>query len=191
MLLGGAAFAQNAAPPPPFTLERRAVFYVQSTVGPGTLLKDLVVSGIAQWADIPPDRGQGWDAFGRRYGYRVLSDGASNVIRFGLSAAFHEDTRYLQSPKRGVKNRIRYLLTHTYWVRSDNGPGMKFSWSRLAGGYAGAWAANGWAPQRLRTPGDVLIRGTLAIPGEFANSAFQEFWPDLTRLLKRKVFHRQ
>jgi hypothetical protein len=186
----GAAVAQSDTPPPPFTLGRRALLYAENTVGPGALLKDAVVSGIAQWADIPPDRGQGWDAYGRRYGYRVLSDGASNVIRFGLSAVLHEDTRYFPSRRKSVKRRIGYLLERTYLVRKDNGPGMKFSWSRLAGGYAGAWLANAWAPQRLRTPGDVLIRGTLAIPGEFANSAVQEFWPDAKRLLSRKVFHR-
>jgi hypothetical protein len=190
LLCCAAAVAQNDPAPPPFTLGRRALFYVENTVGPGTLLKDAAIAGINQWLDSPRERGQGWGALGRRYGFHAASDGASNAIRFGLSAVLHEDTRYFPSHEKSIKRRIKYCILRTYIVNKDNGPGKTFSWSRLAGGYAGGWLANAWAPPRIRTPGDVLIRGTLAIPGEIGNSAFQEFWPDARRLLVRKVFHR-
>lgn len=175
----------SAAPLPPLTLAERARIYISATVGVGSLLSSAASAGIDQLRDAPTEWGQGLGGYGRRFGYGVANDAASNAIQFCVSALRHEDTRYVRSHESGFWRRAGYIIVHTYIVPDERGH-TTLAVSRLVGAYGSAVIADAWYPARLTTPGETILRGTWNAAANMGNSAFLEFWPDI----KRKVFHR-
>ena len=182
----GLSAPPGSAPLPPLTLAERARIYTSATVGVGSLLSSAASAAIDQWRDVPPEWGHGAAGYGRRFGYGLAGDAASNAIQFGVSALRHEDTRYRRSHEHGFWRRAGYVIVHTYLVPTDRGE-TTLAVSRIFGAYGSAFIANTWYPARLSTPGEAVLRGTWNAAADMGNSAFLEFWPDI----KRKVFRRR
>jgi hypothetical protein len=181
----GLPTAPAPTPLPPLTLAERARIYTSATVGVGSLLSSAASAGINQWRDASTEWGQGAAGLGRRFGYGLAGNAASNVIEFSVSALRHEDTRYVRSQESGFWRRAGYIIVHTYIVPNERRHST-LAVSRLVGAYGSAFIANTWYPARLTTPGEAILRGTWSAAADMGNSAFLEFWPDI----RRKVFHR-
>ena len=63
--------------PSNLTEKKRFHLYVVSTAGPVPLLGEAVGAAIGQWENTPEEWGQGWSAYGKRYGSNL----AYNAVR--------------------------------------------------------------------------------------------------------------
>ncbi len=103
------------------TEKERFQIYLLSVGGPVPLMGEAFGAGISQWHDTPPEWGQGWGAFGERYGSNLAYNGIRQTITYGASVALHEDTRYFASGKHGVWKRTGYALLSTFTARRPDG----------------------------------------------------------------------
>jgi hypothetical protein len=92
---------ENAKELPPLTSKQKFPLASASAFDWGSFAFNAGLAGIAQAKNDPKDWGQGWDAYGRRYG---ASFADNNVGTYMTTAIFpsllHEDPRYYQLGKR-------------------------------------------------------------------------------------------
>ena len=133
------------AEPGELTEKKRFQLYVVSTVGPVPLLGEAVGAGINQWSNTPKEWGQGWDAYGQRYGSNLAYNGVRGTITYGTSILFHEDNRYFASPKHGFWPRTQYALMSTFMARHPDGT-RRFSVSSVTGVLGASAISTVWSP---------------------------------------------
>jgi hypothetical protein len=160
--------------------------YVDDTYTPASLLGPVVGAALTQWTTHNPRQwGQGFDGYGRRvasgYGRKVIA----NTVAFPIAYLDHEDPRYYPSTRKGIWPRARYALIHTFVTRKTTGGEMPF-FSRIAGTYAAAFAANAWYPASSADTGHALYRGSTAMASSIVYNELREFWPDLRKILLRR-----
>src|SRR5579862_6224453 len=99
------------------TEKRRFHLYLASTVGPVPIFAEAAGAGIGQWENSPKEWGQGWGAYGQRFGSNLAYNGVRETITYGTSAIFREDNRYFASGKHGIFPRTGYAILSTVTAR--------------------------------------------------------------------------
>jgi hypothetical protein len=104
-----------------------------------------VLSAINQAADIP-NYGQGWGAYGQRYG-AAAADGISDIMIGGaiLPSLLHQDPRYFYQGEGTTKSRTLHALSSPFVCRGDNGR-LQPNYSTIGGDLASATLANAYYP---------------------------------------------
>ena len=124
--------------------------------------------------------GQGWDAYGSRYGAAFADSESSGLFQsFLLPALFHQDPRYFRLREGTFFHRSIYATTRVFVTHGDNGH-HQFNVSEILGGFASAGLANVYYPSDRREVGDVLVRAGLGIVSDAGWNLFKEFGPDIT-----------
>jgi hypothetical protein len=124
--------------------------YLFDTFGPYPFIGSAGAAGIAQARGVPPEWGQGWDAYGVRvasyYGISLIS----TTTRYGLAEAFHEDTLYYRCECTGFFPRLGHALISTVTARRGDDGHRTFSFPALAAPYAGSMiGVTAWFPRRF------------------------------------------
>jgi len=133
--------------------------YAFDTFGPYAIFGTVVISGIQQAetpngpvpgrSGVPPDWGQGWDAYGERVGSNFGIHLITQTTRYGLARAFGEDTIYYRCECSGVLPRLKHALISTVTARRGEDGHRTFSFSQIAAPYAGTEVAVlAWYPGR-------------------------------------------
>jgi len=99
--------------PSQLTEAKRFHLYLLSAGGPIPILGEAIGAGFSQWENSPEEWGQGWNAYGHRFGSNLAYNGIRQTITYGTSVVFHEDNRYFASHKHGlwVRTGISFLTT--------------------------------------------------------------------------------
>ena len=92
------------ADPRYLTEKERFEQYLLATGGPMPILGEAFGAAIGQWSNSPPEWGQGWGAFGKRYGSNMAYNAVRQTITYGLSVPLHEDNRYFGSREEAFGN---------------------------------------------------------------------------------------
>ncbi|HUC42287.1 MAG TPA: hypothetical protein VL913_00955 [Candidatus Micrarchaeaceae archaeon] len=124
--------------------------YLFDAFGPYPFIGAAGAAGIAQARGVPPEWGQGWDAYGVRtasyYGVTLIS----TTTRYGLAEAFREDTLYYRCDCHGVFPRLGHALISTVTARRGDDGHRTFSFPSLAAPYAGSMiGVAAWYPRRF------------------------------------------
>jgi hypothetical protein len=161
-----------------------------------------ILSAIGQAHDGDPAFGQGWAAYGKRYGL-IMAD--STVENFMVGAVFptmlHQDPRYYQSGRGSFFRRTGYSVSRIFVTRSDSGD-TQFNFSEIFGAYAAACVSTySYHPRStfLSTPGNphefigsertfsnTLSTWETQISLDAITLVVKEFWPDIHRKLPHK-----
>jgi hypothetical protein len=170
----------------PITGGQRAKWFLESTVGP----KSLLLSGPASaaWGTMlnsPEEYGPHWEGFGKRYGMRLTGVSVGNAIEATLGAAWGEDPRYFSSPNRGFGSRLQYVIKTTFLAPDRKGR-FRPAYARFAGNVGNNFLSNTWRVDSENDPGDAALRCLWGVLGRMADHAFSEFWPDVRRKLGRE-----
>jgi hypothetical protein len=148
--------------------------------------ENLVFAGIGaavdQWRERPNEWGEGWGAFGERYGSHVGQYIVQRSIMFPVQALDHEDTRYFPSTRKTYKGRLGDAFLHTIWRHSDNGVMMP-AYSEFLGDYGAAAVSRLWWPQHYHTGSAIFIAGSDTILVDAGINVLHEFTPDIKRWL--------
>jgi hypothetical protein len=164
--------------PTHLTQKDRFQQYLLSTGGPMPLLGEAAGAGISQGTNSPPEWGQGWGAFGERYGSNLAYNGVRQTISYGASIAFHEDTRYFASGRHGFWGRTGYALLSTFTARRPDGR-QSFSVSSVSGVVGASAISSIWGPDSWKGVHNIADNAGVSFGATAALNIVREFLPDL------------
>ena len=160
------------------------------------------LSAISQWENSEPGYGQGWGAYGKRFG-TAAADGTIENFTTGavLPSLLHQDPRFYQSSTGGFARRSEYAVSRIFVTRSDSGS-TQFNYSEIVGSaMSAAISTYSYHPRStyISTPTNphqfVPSDRTLANAADVWGSqvgydtitiVVKEFWPDIHRKLSKK-----
>jgi hypothetical protein len=157
--------------------------YAFDSFGPFAIVGSVAIAGIQQaetaskspTAGIPPDWGQGWDAYGARVGSDFGIHLITQTARYSLAQVFREDTIYYRCECSGILPRLRHALISTVTARRGEDGHRVFSFPAIAAPYAGTEAAALlWYPNRYDAMDgfrmgnyNLLLQGAMNVALEF------------------------
>jgi hypothetical protein len=146
--------------PAPLTAKMKFQLALKVSTDPVTAAGIFGMAGIRQAAD-SPRYGQGWGAYGKRFG-ATAADGFSGIMIGGaiLPSVLHQDPRYFYQGTGTTASRIRHAMFSPFVTRSDSGKSMP-NYSSLGGDLAAAGISNLYFPRSDRGVG--LVFGNFAI----------------------------
>ena len=167
------------------TAAQRFDWILAGTIGPRSL---LIVGPLgAAWQtgfDQPPGVARNWRGFGQRYLQREADVAISNSIEAGLGAWWGEDPRYIRSGRHGIRARAKYAIKTAFVAPRRDGH-LAPAWGRYAGNTLNNLIENTWLPPGATTPGQTILRSALGFLTRIGGNAWDEFWPDVARRLRR------
>jgi hypothetical protein len=164
--------------PSHLTQKTRFQLYLLSAGGPVPLLGEAAAAGISQGTNHPPEWGQGWGAFGERYGSNLAYNGVRQTITYAAAIAFHEDTRYFASGKHGLWGRTGYALLSTFTARRPDGR-QSFSVSGVSGVVGASAISSIWGPASWKGFNNIADNAGISFGATAALNVVREFLPDL------------
>lgn len=143
--------------------------YLFDAYGPYPIAGAAFIAGVNQAESTPPEWGQGASAYGHRFGSNLAIAAVTTTARYGLAAAFREDTVYYRCECKGFFRRFGHAMISTVTARRGEVGHSRLSFPAIVAPYAGNMTAvYGWYPARYG-PKDALRMGNytlLAFAGE-------------------------
>jgi hypothetical protein len=129
----------------PLTTKLKFKLALRTSADPATMVGVGVLAAIHQAADIP-NYGQGWGAYGKRYGASA-ADGLSAIMIGGaiLPSLLHQDPRYFYQGTGTTKSRTLHALSNAFVCQGDNGR-LQPNYSTIGGDLASAALSNAYYP---------------------------------------------
>ena len=181
----GWASGQPAAPYLPVTPSQRVDWIVDGTVGPRSLFVVGVMGASFQTGvNTPSEWERSWSGFGKRYLEREADVAISNTLEAGVGALWGEEPRYIRSGRGKIAERARYAITTAFLAQHRDGS-LHPAWGRYVGNTVNNVIENTWLPPSTTTPGQTALRCVLGFLTRMGGNAFEEFWPEVRRRLRR------
>ena len=159
----------------PTSQERWRVWRRGIGVSPGSYIRAGLSSGLGQLGNTPEQYGQGWGAYGKRYGTSFLTFSLQDSTSQALAAAAHYEMRYIQCKCTKMLPRIGHALAFNFVTYNRNGKKV-FNWPSIVGGYGAGILSSTYTPGQKWSAGGIRS-GNTAIYFGFASSLLQEFTP--------------
>jgi hypothetical protein len=145
-----------------------------------------LLAAIDQAKDEPKSWGQGWGAYGKRYGASFADNSIGTYMTTAIfPSLLHEDPRYYQLGKGGFRLRAYHGVNRLFVTRTDSGHDH-FNYSESVGNAVAAGISNIYHPAEDRTVSRNLTTFAFLIIYDGLSNELKEFWPDI----RRKVFHK-
>jgi len=164
--------------PAVLTESERFQQYLLSVGGPVPLLGEAAAAGFGQWTDHPREWGEGWGAYGERYGSNLAYNGVRQTITYAASIALHEDNRYFPSHSHGFWGRSRYAIVSTFAARRPDGQ-QAFSVSSVSGVIGASAISSMWGPDSSKGYGNIAENAGISFAATAALNLVREFLPDM------------
>lgn len=194
---------QNGGKVPPLTAKEKFKVVALSTFDPVQYPWWALLAAISQAENSEPAFGQGWAAYGKRYG---TTAGDSMVENFMVGAVFpsilHQDPRFYQSSQGGFERRALYAVSRIVISRRDSGK-KEFNFSEVFGSaLAAAVSTYSYHPgstyvstptnPHMFIPSDRTLSNTISVWGtqlglDTVTIVVKEFWPDIHRKLSHNT----
>jgi hypothetical protein len=144
------------------------------------------LAGIAQAKNDPKEWGQGWSAYGKRYGASFADNSIGTYMTTAIfPSLLHEDPRYYQLGKGRFLHRAYHGINRLFVTRTDSGHD-RFNYSESIGNAAAAAISNIYHVPSDRTASRNASTFGFLILYDGLSNELKEFWPDI----RRKVFHK-
>ena len=158
----------------PLTTKMKFKLALKVSVDPITFAGVTFVSASKQAANTPK-YGQGWGAYGERFG-STAADGFIDIMIGGaiLPSLLHQDPRYFYQGTGTTGSRIRHAMFSSFVARGDNGKWQP-NYSSLGGDLASSALANLYYPQTNRGAGLVFGNFAIGTAERIGASLAQEF----------------
>jgi hypothetical protein len=164
--------------PSQLTEAKRFHLYLLSAGGPIPILGEAIGAGVAQWENYPKEWGQGWNAYGQRFGNYLAYNGIRQTITYGTSALFHEDNRYFASHKHGFWARTGYAALSTVVAQHPDGR-RTFSVSSVTGVIGASAITSIYEPPSLKGVGNIAETAGISFATTAGFNIIREFLPDI------------
>jgi hypothetical protein len=186
----------------PLTAGQKFKVVARGTFDPVQIVWYAALSGISQAENSEPGFGQGWEAYGKRYG-AYAADGTIENFFVGaiLPSILHQDPRFFPKPEGSFVSRASYAASRIVITRSDSGK-REFNFSEVFGSaLSSAISTNSYHPRRTFKgfnnmgvaeyyPSDRTLGNTASVWGsqmgyDAITLVIKEFWPDIRRKVKK------
>ena len=144
------------------------------------------LAAIDQANNSPKSWGQGWGAYGKRYGASFADNGIGTYMTTAIfPSLLHEDPRYYQLGHGSIPHRTFYSLGRLFVARTDSGH-SRFNYSESLGNAAAAGISNVYhAPEDRTLTRNLGTYGMLDM-WDGCSNLMKEFWPDIHRKFQHK-----
>jgi hypothetical protein len=144
------------------------------------------LAAIAQAKNDPKEWGQGWGAYGKRYGANFADNSIGTYMTTAIfPSLLHEDPRYYQLGKGRFVHRAYHGINRLFVTRTDSGHD-RFNYSESVGNAVAAAISNIYHVPSDRTASRNATTFGFLILYDGLSNELKEFWPDI----RRKVFHK-
>jgi hypothetical protein len=164
--------------PSQLTEAKRFHLYLLSAGGPIPILGEAIGAGVSQWDNSPKEWGQGWNAYGERFGSNLAYNGIRQTITYGTSVVFHEDNRYFASHKHGFWARTGYAALSTVVAQHPDGRRI-VSVSAVTGVVGASAISSIWGPPSWKGAGNIAENAGVSFLTTAAFNIVREFLPDV------------
>jgi hypothetical protein len=160
--------------PAPLTAKMKFKLALKVSIDPVTAAGVFVVASAKQAGDTP-NYGQGWAAYGKRFG-AVAADGFSDILIGGaiLPSLLRQDPRYFYQGSGTTGSRVGHAMWSPFVARGDNG-NWQPNYSSLGGDLASSALANLYDPKSNRGAGLVFGNFAIGTAERIGASLAQEF----------------
>jgi hypothetical protein len=151
--------------------------FVNQSISPAFLFAAGISAAVSQARDVPEAYGQGWDAYGSRYG-ATLARASSNSFfgTFLFASVLRQDPRFFPQSRPSFWGSVKYSAKRVVVTRSDSGRDV-FNASGLLGPLAAETLANVYLPVSEQTGAKTAERVGTDLAWKFAANMFKNYWP--------------
>jgi hypothetical protein len=167
----------------PITPKERGIWFVRSTIGLQSLTGGLFSAGLGTATDSPHEYGPHWDGFAQRYGMRLTGISVGNAMEAGLGAIWGEDPRYFRAAGQPFGQRVKNVVSLTFKAYRTDGD-RHLAYARYAADVGNNFLSNTWRVPSESDWQHAIVRSAYGIGGRALSNTFQEFWPDVVRLVR-------
>src|ERR1041385_4731214 len=170
----------------PMTVSQKGELFLRHTYSPINLLAAAGSAGIWQATQTSHEGfGQGWDAYGSRFGAAMANRESSDLFRtFVLSSALRMDPRYFRKGSGSGGSRFAYALSRVVVGRTDKGHAT-FNAPEIIGSVGSAGLSNLYRSESDRTASRTMATAALNIAADAGWNVLKEFGPELRGLFGR------
>jgi hypothetical protein len=148
---------------------------------------NALLAAVGQANNDPEAWGQGWGAYGKRYGAAFADNSIGSYMTVAIyPSLLHEDPRYYEMGQGKFSRRFVYGWSRLFVVRTDAGHD-RFNYSEWIGNASAAAMSNIYHPADERTAARNATTFGFLIFYDGISNELREFWPDI----RRKVFHKK
>jgi hypothetical protein len=177
---------ENAKDLPPLSTGQKFRLATAGVFDWGSYPFNGILAGIAQAKNDPKEWGQGWGAYGKRYGASFADNSIGTYMTTAIfPSLLHEDPRYYQLGKGSFVHRAYHAVNRLFVIRTDSGHD-RFNFSEIVGNAAAAALSNIYHAPEDRTASRNASSFAFLILYDGMDNELKEFWPDI----RRKVFHK-
>ncbi len=153
--------------------------FVNESISPAYILAAGVSAAFNQARDVPKAYGQGWDAYGNRFGETLARASSSSFFgTFVFASALHQDPRFYPQVNPTLWGSVKYSAQRIFVTRTDSGRNT-FNASGLLGPLAAEVLANSYLPRSEQTGAKNAERYGTDLAWRFAGNMFKNYWPKL------------
>ena len=177
---------ENEAKVPPIHWKEKFAITAKGAFDPYEFTIVGVLAGIRQAEDAYPAFGQGFGAYGKRYG-TAFADQVDGNIMVGavFPSLMKTDPRYFQLGKGGFFRRFGYAISRIFVTRRDSGANL-FNFPEFAGNASAIAISNVYYPAADRGFTSGLNNWGLQMGVDAFGNELKEFWPDIHKHFSRK-----
>ena len=168
----------------PLSSGQKLMLAADETVAPSALIVAAMSAGITQARNSWPGYGQGWNAYGKRYGATLALNASTDVFgTFLLPSVLHHDPRYFVLAHGTFSQKIGHALKSVLVTRTDSG-GRAVNISGVLGPLGAEGLANTYLPDAERTAGQTFERFGIQMAVIAGGNVAKEFWPVIFKTLR-------
>ena len=147
---------------------------------------NAALAGIDQAKNSPESWGQGWGAYGKRFGATFADNSIGTFMTTAIfPSMLKEDPRYYRLAEGKTSRRIWYPIERLFVTRTDHG-GDRFNVSELAGNSLAAGLSNFYHAREDRTAARNIETLGMLFMWDGLSNELKEFWPDIRRKFRHK-----
>jgi hypothetical protein len=167
----------------PMTTGEKFRLFVNQSISPPYVLAAGISAAYDQARNSPKSVGQGWDAYGTRYGYDIARASSNSFFStFVLASALHQDPRFFPQSHPTLWGSVKYSAVRVFVTRTDSGRDT-FNTSGIVGTLMSEGLANVYLPTSEQTAGKNCERVGTDLAWKFAGNMFKNYWPTVFRSL--------
>lgn len=176
---GSFIFPDIATSPGYLTTQEKFKLFVNQSISPPYVLTAALSASFDQARDVPVGYGQGWDAYGSRFGANMARASSNSFFgTFLFASLLHQDPRFFPESNPTLWRTMKYSAQRIVVTRNDSGKWVLDS-SGLLGSLASEGLANVYLPSSERTVGKTVTRFAVDLAWRAGGNMFKNYWPTL------------
>ena len=174
-------FPDIATSPGPLTIGGKFKLFVNQSISPPYILESAFSAAFDQARNVPKGYGQGWGAYGSRFGADMARASSSSFFgTFLLASLLREDPRFFPESKPSFWRSLKYSTQRVVITRNDSGRDV-LNTSGLLGPLASESLANVYLPSSEQTVGRTFTRFAADLAWRVGGNMFKNYWPTFFR----------